>query len=130
MIAIIILCCVIFNFSSENGPKSSGTSGKVASFLLDVFADGKNMSHEEKQADIELIQPFVRKGAHFSIYIFLSIIYWNNHRDFRAHFQSYIKPISIKQYYDAIFISDIFFHSTFVFKTSLANISLATNLLP
>ena len=74
MIAIIVLCCVIFNFSSENGPKSSGTSGKVASILLDIFADGKNMSHEEKQSKIELIQPFVRKGAHFSIYMILGML--------------------------------------------------------
>lgn len=74
MIAIIILCCIIFNFSSENGPKSSGTSGKVASLLIDIFADGKNMPPPEKASMIEMLQPFVRKGAHFSIYMLLGIL--------------------------------------------------------
>ena len=74
MIAIIILCCIIFNFSSEDGPKSSGTSGKVASILIDIFADGKNMSPPEKASMVEMLQPFVRKGAHFSIYMLLGIL--------------------------------------------------------
>lgn len=74
IICIIILCCTIFNFSAQQGTTSSGTSGKVASFLLDIFANGKEMSEVEKLQQIEILQPFVRKGAHFSIYMLLGIL--------------------------------------------------------
>ena len=74
MICIVILCCTIFNFSAQEGQASSGTSSKVASFLIDTFAKGKEMSPQEKEAQIEILQPFVRKGAHFSIYMSLGIL--------------------------------------------------------
>lgn len=86
IICIIILCCTIFNFSSEQGETSSSTSAKVASFLIDIFNNGKEMSILEKNVQIEILQPFVRKGAHFSIYMLLGILSmccaqtfnWNN----------------------------------------------------
>ena len=74
MICIVILCCTIFNFSAQDGQASSGTSSKVASFLIDTFANGEKMSPQEKEAQIEILQPFVRKGAHFSIYMSLGIL--------------------------------------------------------
>lgn len=74
IICIIILCCVIFNFSAQDGQASSGTSSKVAEILLDTFANGKQMLPHEKLAQIEILQPFVRKGAHFSIYMLLGIL--------------------------------------------------------
>lgn len=74
MICIVILCCTIFNFSAQEGQASSGTSSKVASFLIDTFANGKEMSTQEKESQIEILQPFVRKGAHFSIYMLLGIL--------------------------------------------------------
>lgn len=74
MIAIIILCTQIFKFSSENGPKSSSTSAKVAAILLDTFKNGKNMNQEEKFIKIEEMQYYVRKCAHFSIYMLLGIL--------------------------------------------------------
>ena len=48
MICIVILCCTIFNFSAQDGQASSGTSSKVASFLIDTFANGEKMSPQEK----------------------------------------------------------------------------------
>lgn len=74
MICIIMLCCTIFNFSAADGTNSSYTSGKVADFLLNVFGNGQNMTELEKVAKINALQPFVRKGAHFSIYMLLGII--------------------------------------------------------
>ncbi len=74
IIAIIILCHQIFEFSSETGNKSSKTSGKVAEIFINTFKDGKNMTEQEKQEQIEAIQHYVRKGAHFSVYMLLGIL--------------------------------------------------------
>lgn len=74
IICIIILCCTIFKFSSEQGEKSTGTSAKVANLILDTFENGKDMPQEEKIEKIQILQPFVRKGAHFSIYMLLGIL--------------------------------------------------------
>lgn len=74
IVAIIILCHQIFEFSSETGNKSSKTSGKVAEIFINTFKDGKNMTEQEKQEQIEAIQHYVRKGAHFSVYMLLGIL--------------------------------------------------------
>lgn len=74
IIAIIILCNRIFNYSAENGTKSSRTSEKVAEFLLDNFSNGKEMTPEEKAIKISNMQFYVRKCAHFSIYALLGIL--------------------------------------------------------
>lgn len=74
IIAIISLCCTIFNFSSENGTISSNTSGKVTSFIVDTFAGGKDMTLQERTEKIELIQPVIRKLAHFTLYMVLGIL--------------------------------------------------------
>lgn len=74
IICIIILCHTIFNFSAQDGNVSSSTSSKVTSFLIDAFSNGKEMSPEEKTIQIGILQPFVRKGAHFSIYMLLGIL--------------------------------------------------------
>lgn len=85
MICIIILCCAIFNFSSQEGQVSSGTSSKVANILLDIFANGKEMTLQEKETQIEIMQPFVRKGAHFSIYMLLGILVMCCAQTFKWH---------------------------------------------
>ncbi len=74
IICIIILCCTIFKFSAADGKNSSGTSGRFINFLLDTFSDGKQISENEKIEKIEHLQPFIRKGAHFSIYMILGIL--------------------------------------------------------
>ena len=74
VIAIIIECCVIFNFSSANGTSSSNTSKKFASFVIDIFNCGNEMSPQERLEKIESLQPFIRKMAHFSIYMLLGIL--------------------------------------------------------
>ncbi len=74
IIAIIIVCRQIFIFSNQNAEKSSGVSKKVASFLLDTFDGGKNMPEHEKEQTVSYMQYFVRKGAHFSIYMLLGVL--------------------------------------------------------
>lgn len=74
IICIIILCCTIFKFSAAKGSVSSNTSGKFSSFLLDIFANGKEMSDIDKIQTIENMQILVRKSAHFFIYMLLGIL--------------------------------------------------------
>ena len=73
MAIIIFIFFIIFSFSSENGSQSKGTSWKVAEKLIELQPKYKNITEEEKEKLIEEYQPFVRKGAHFSIYATLGI---------------------------------------------------------
>lgn len=68
IICIIVLCCKIFSFSSENGEISSNTSRKVTSTLLNIFGI------KSTQQTIEIFNPIVRKLAHFGIYMLLGIL--------------------------------------------------------
>lgn len=64
----------IFNFSSQDGPTSSGLSRKVARKIVDVFPYTKNLSESTKNKIVEKSQPIIRKGAHFSIYMLVGIL--------------------------------------------------------
>lgn len=72
MIFIVILCGVIFNFSAESGAESSSTSAKVARIL--VVSKNKELDEEEIQKEVEKLQPYIRKIAHFSVYMLLGIL--------------------------------------------------------
>ena len=72
IILIIITCYSIFNFSAEEGEVSSSTSKKVAIAIIKIT--NKNITEQELQEKVALVEPFIRKLAHFSIYMFLGIL--------------------------------------------------------
>lgn len=72
MIFIIGVCCIIFNFSAENGTQSSSTSHKVARAIVTLI--NKELSENEIEKKIDLIQPYIRKLAHFSVYMLLGVL--------------------------------------------------------
>lgn len=72
IIFIICICIIIFGFSGQDGEESSSVSTKVAKFL--VMNSNKNISEIELNTKIEIIQPIIRKMAHFSIYAVLGIL--------------------------------------------------------
>ena len=74
IICISVSCIGIFKFSEENGVESTGTSAKVASVILDFTGKSNGMTPEEIKIQIEILQPFVRKSAHFCIYMLLGIL--------------------------------------------------------
>src|SRR5574344_1995190 len=74
MICIIVLCVKIFNFSSENGKKSSVTSGKVAKVVVSIINRDKNLSEGEINLIAEEMQPQIRKTAHFLVYMLLGVL--------------------------------------------------------
>ncbi len=68
IICIIILCCKIFSFSSQNGVNSSGTSERVTSIILKIFGLKCN------DATIKIFDPAIRKVAHFCVYMLLGFL--------------------------------------------------------
>lgn len=56
LITICFWAILVFNFSSQNGPQSSGLSRKVVEFFI------------KDEQIISIVEPYVRKFAHFSEY--------------------------------------------------------------
>ena len=77
-ILIIINCMTIFYFSNQVANVSSNSSGRIANFLAQVIPALKNMPEEERQVVCsDVLQPIVRKTAHFSIYTLLGFFTMN-----------------------------------------------------
>ncbi len=71
---LISLMAVIFFFSSQTAEQSSGTSGRIVTFVLEtVHPDFEDMDDVQKAELIERYQFIIRKSAHFSIYFLMGI---------------------------------------------------------
>lgn len=71
---LISLMALIFFFSSQTADESSGTSGRIITFVLEtVYPDFDGMDEFEQAQLIEKYQFIVRKSAHFSIYFLMGI---------------------------------------------------------
>jgi VanZ family protein len=72
----VLMMCVIFAFSVQNGNASNNTSGKVcyavAKVTVDDFAE---MPKTQQQIIIEALQHMVRKTAHFTEYALLGMAF-------------------------------------------------------
>lgn len=72
LILIIINCITIFYFSNQVADVSSTSSGRIVNFIANLLPFIKNMPETEKEVICsEVLQPIVRKTAHFSIYALL-----------------------------------------------------------
>ena len=75
IILIIINCVTIFQFSNQNAIISSNTSGKVIDWLIDIIPFTSQLEEKEKaRVKEEIMQPIIRKLAHFSIYALLGFL--------------------------------------------------------
>lgn len=78
LILIIINCITIFYFSNQVAGTSSSSSGRVVNFVMKVVPQFKNMEeHQKEHIANEVLQPIVRKMAHFSIYTLLGFLTMN-----------------------------------------------------
>ena len=78
LILIIINCITIFYFSNQVADVSSGSSGRVVNFLSQILPCLRDMPEEEREKVCsEVLQPIVRKTAHFSIYTLLGFLTMN-----------------------------------------------------
>ena len=75
-ILVIIWMLVIFNFSSQNGSKSTKTSDVVTSMVVNVTTSvtNKDIPREEVKKKVEDSTFLVRKTAHFTEYLILGIL--------------------------------------------------------
>lgn len=69
----ILMMCVIFSFSGQNGEQSSGLSEKVARGVISVTERALDKEWEEDTINkyIDVLQFPIRKGAHMSEYFVL-----------------------------------------------------------
>lgn len=74
LFAVILIMAMIFVFSSHTGSESSALSTKVTRYISRIiFRNFKNMSASEQQFIVQGLHPFIRKLAHFTIYMVLGM---------------------------------------------------------
>lgn len=66
VILVIIWMCVVFKFSSEVSEVSSNTSGGTIEIILKLIKH--DWTPEELAKTTEMLQPYIRKLAHFTLY--------------------------------------------------------------
>lgn len=72
IILILINCVAIFQFSNQNATISGNTSGRVVDWLIELLPFTNTLEENEKErVKEEMMQPIIRKLAHFSIYALL-----------------------------------------------------------
>lgn len=75
LICIVANCVTIFWFSNQNAQISGGSSGRVVSFITQIIPGLRDMEEPERtRIQEEVMQPIVRKLAHFSIYTLLGLL--------------------------------------------------------
>lgn len=76
-ILVILWMCTIFYFSHQQGIGSSNTSKKISMIIVNVLDIKNEIPDEEKQKLIEMIEPVIRKLAHYTIYMIGGILIMN-----------------------------------------------------
>ena len=74
---IIIWMLTVFMFSNENGNESQNTSRNVTKTIVKIITYNQNISEEQELKIIENIDYFIRKLAHYSIYLLGGILIYN-----------------------------------------------------
>ena len=75
VICIILWMILVFIFSNEGGVDSSGTSGNTIRQILILFK--KDWDLVQLENTIEMLQPIVRKLAHFTLYAVGGFLIYN-----------------------------------------------------
>ena len=68
IILVIIWMSAIFSFSSQQGTGSSSTSKKVSKIIVNIIDIKKQYSNAKKEEIVEVIEPIIRKLAHYTFY--------------------------------------------------------------
>lgn len=75
IILLIAVMCIVFVFSSQNGDMSGGVSEKVTRAICRViFFRYDEMSGDEQLFVVRQLNYFVRKLAHFSVYMLMGML--------------------------------------------------------
>lgn len=68
IILVILWMSVIFYFSNQQGEGSGNTSGKVCEIIVNVIDIQDKYTDIEKEELVKIIEPAIRKIAHYTIY--------------------------------------------------------------
>lgn len=75
LILIIAMMAMIFAFSNQTGNKSGELSGRVTEFVINTFYKNyESLSSSEQAALKGNIEHFIRKAAHFTLFMVLGIV--------------------------------------------------------
>lgn len=77
IILVIIWMSAMFWFSNQQGTGSSSTSKKVSEIIVNIIDINKQYSDTEKEEIIEVVEPIVRKLAHYTFYAIGGILITN-----------------------------------------------------
>lgn len=73
-ILILGILATIFIFSSQDGKKSKSVSQEFMRKIVDIYPKTSKLSNKEKEKIVEKSQPFIRKTAHFTIYMVAGLL--------------------------------------------------------
>lgn len=74
LLLTIYTLVTIFIFSSQDGTKSESVSTMVMRKIVDINPKTRKLSESEKNIIVKKSQPFIRKTAHFTIYMLFGIM--------------------------------------------------------
>lgn len=74
---VIIWMSAMFWFSNQQGTGSSSTSKKVSEIIVNIIDINKQYTDVEKEEIIEVIEPIIRKLAHYMFYAIGGILIAN-----------------------------------------------------
>lgn len=78
LLSVLVFLCMmtIFFFSNQNAKTSQGLSDQFAIKTLEIKSEiiKKEVTEQEKENYIVKTRTFIRKGAHFTIYLLLGIL--------------------------------------------------------
>ena len=82
IIIVLIWMISIFSFSNQQGESSSSTSKKVSKIIVNIIDIKHEYKEEQKQQSVSKIEPYIRKLAHFSLYVLGGVLLMNTIRLF------------------------------------------------
>jgi VanZ family protein len=74
IIVVILWMSIVFYFSNQQGEGSSKTSSNVAKIIVNMIDIKNEYTNQEKEELIQIINPYIRKLAHYTIYAIGGIV--------------------------------------------------------
>lgn len=75
---VIIWMSVIFGFSNQQGKESGNTSRKVCEVIVNIVDISDKYTEVQKEEIIKILEPVIRKIAHYTIYLVGGILIANS----------------------------------------------------
>ncbi len=72
--AVIFMSLQIFGFSSKTAEESSGTSEKIARYVIEIINNVKEIDDAKKEEVFHAVHFLIRKGAHFAEFALLTLL--------------------------------------------------------